>query len=109
MKVMDMKSFGPPVAVVTDRNSEEANALRAALEVFRLRVDFYRMVQRRQLLAFLAGEHIPYDYTVLCGHGTGPDDAPKLVMEVVDQVAGDDEAETGWEPVLVELTPQTIP
>jgi len=67
------------------------------------------MVQRRHLLAFLAGEHIPYDYTVLGGHGAGPEDAPKLVVEVVDQVAGDYGAETGWGPVLVELTPQTIP
>jgi hypothetical protein len=105
-----MKSFQRPVAVVTDRDSvEDATAIRAALEVFRLRVDFYRMVQRRHLLAFLAGEHIPYDYTVLCAHGTGPDEAPKLVVEVVDQVAGDHEAATGWESVPVELTPQTIP
>jgi hypothetical protein len=110
MKVIGMKSFGPPIAMVGDCNSiEHASALRAALEVFRLRVDLYRMVQRRHLLAFLAGQRIPYDYTVLGGHGTGPDDAPKLIMEVVDQVAGDHEADTGWEPVLVELTPQTIP
>jgi hypothetical protein len=108
--VVDMKSSGPPVAVVTDRASvEHAGAIRAALEVFRLRVDFYRMVQRRQCLAFLAGEHFPYDYTVLCAHGTGPDDAPRIVMEVVDQVAGDYEAETGWESVPVELDPATIP
>jgi hypothetical protein len=105
-----MNSYGRPVAVVTDRDSVEvASAIRAALEVFRLRVDFYRMVQRRHFLAFLAGEHIPYDYTVLCAHGTGPDEAPRIVVEVVDQVAGDYEAETGWESVLVELTPQTIP
>jgi hypothetical protein len=108
--VVGMKSFGPPVAVVTDRTSvEHASAIRAALEVFRLRVDFYRMVQRRQLLAFLAGEHIRYDYTVLCAHGTGPDNAPRIVLEVVDQVAGDYEAETGWESVPVELIPTTIP
>ena len=105
-----MKSFERPVAVVTDRNSvEDACAIRVALEVFRLRVDFYRMVQRRHLLAFLAGDHIPYDYTILCAHGTGPDDAPKIVVEVVDQVAGDHAAETGWDPVPVELTPNTIP
>lgn len=96
------------VAIVCDHTPEMlemAGALRAVLESFTLRVDFYHLIQKRQMLDFFArtGEA---DFTVLFTHG---EEGKPLTCTLVDQKDGDFEAVHGWEEVKFALTPENIP
>ena len=89
--------------------TEEASALRGMLESFRLRVDFYRFVQKPQVFDFFA---LPrnYAYTIILCHGGGggtPEDM-HVRFEVVDQVSGDYENPEDWDSATIELTPTNI-
>lgn len=100
-----------PVAVVCDRTMiREADALRHALENFRLQVDFHYFVQKRQILHFFSQPR-NYAYTVIFCHGSGetPEDM-HLRLEVVDQEDGDYDTagDEGWDHIVVELTPARI-
>ena len=98
-----------PVAIACDHTmTEEASALRGMLESFRLRVDFYRFVQKPQVFDFFAQPH-NYAYTILLCHGGGgtPEDM-HLRFDVVDQASGDYENPEGWDSVDVEFTPAKI-
>lgn len=98
-----------PVAIICDRTMyREAHALRGVLESFALQVDFYNLIQKRQLLAFFAQPR-NYAYTVIFCHGSGDTaDESHLRIEVVDQKSGDYDDPTGWDFIAVELTPDTI-
>lgn len=98
-----------PVAIVCDHTlTEQASALRGMLESFRLRVDFYRFVQKPQVFDFF-GQPRNYAYTIIFCHGGGstPEDMA-LRLDVVDQASGDYESEEDWDSVIVELTPKKI-
>ena len=98
-----------PVAIVCDHTlTEQASALRGVLESFRLRVDFYRFVQKPQVLDFFTQSR-HYAYTIIFCHGGGgtPEDM-HLRLEVVDQASGDYENPEGWDSVTIELTPANI-
>ncbi len=102
-----MKLFSR-VAIVCDHTAEMlqmANALRAMLESFALRVDFHHLIQKRQVVEFF-GEATPRcDYTVIFTHG---DEGKHLTFHVVDQADGDYEVTHGWESVEFALTPADI-
>jgi hypothetical protein len=99
-----------PIGIVCDHTMvEPATALRAVLESFRLRVDFYRMVQRRQVLSFFAEPPAQYAYTILWTHGSGSTaEDMHLAFEVVDQKEGNYQQAEGWEAVTLKLTPDAI-
>jgi hypothetical protein len=84
--------------VVGSSEASDPLVLRSVLEEFGLRVDLYRLYQKRNVEDFFAGRGVPKEcrYTGLCGHG--PDDDPKIRLEVVDQKDGDPDAVEGWEP-----------
>jgi hypothetical protein len=46
---------------------------------------------------------------VLCAHGHGPDDDPKIRLEVVDQKDGDPDAVEGWERRPFDLSRGNVP
>ena len=98
-----------PLAIACDHTmTEEASALRGMLESFRLRVDFYRFVQKPQVFDFFSQAR-NYAYTIILCHGGGdtPEDMA-LRLDVVDQVSGDYENPEGWDSVTVELTSAKI-
>lgn len=82
-----------------------ATAMRATLEGFALRVDFYRLIQKRQVLEFFARPP-DADYTVLCTHGDG---GGQISFHVIDQKDGDCSQAEGWEDLTFALTPDNIP
>jgi hypothetical protein len=96
------------VAVACDHTPEMlamAGALRAMLECFTLRVDFYHLIQKRQVLDFFARPP-EADFTVLFTHG---EEGRQLTFTVVDQEDADYEATHGWDGVEFALTPENIP
>lgn len=99
------------VAIACDRTMlKEAQALRGMLEAFRLQVDFYYFVQKRQILDFFAQPR-NYAYTIIFCHGSGETaEDMHLRLEVVDQENGDYDTpgDEGWDHVVVELTPAKI-
>jgi hypothetical protein len=99
-----------PVAIVCDHTMvEPACALRAVLESFRLRVDFFRMVQLRQVQSFFADPPARYEYTVIWTHGSGStEEDMHIAFDVVDQKDGDYQRPEGWETVIHKLTPAEI-
>lgn len=98
------------VAIACDRTMVElASAVRAVLESYRLRVRFFRLVQRRNAVDFFARGVPDCDWTVLVTHGVGEDQDMRIRFEVVDQVDGDWEAPTGWVETNFDLTPRNIP
>ncbi len=89
---------------------KDARAIRAALEVFGLRVYLYDLTRRRETLQFLAGEIPSCEYVVLCCHGSSDrDGSPQIGLQVVDQRDGDYDKGDGWEQVEFGLTPANIP
>ena len=104
-----MRAFENVTVVCDWKTVEDAIAVRAVLESFRLRVQFLRLVQRRQVFDFFAGRGVSdCSYTVLVCHGTGTDADPTIRLQVVDQVTGDPYAPEGWEVATVELSAATI-
>lgn len=103
-----MKLFST-VAIVTDHTMvEDASALRAVLEAFSVRVEFFRLVQRPQVLSFFQQEQ-QQDYTIIFCHGNGePPGDLHLALKVVDQKDGDYEAPEGWAPTTVKVTPAFV-
>jgi hypothetical protein len=99
------------VAIAGSSEATDPLVLRSVLEEFGLRVHLYRFYQRRNVEDFFAGKGVPSEcrYTVLCAHGHGPDDDPKIRFEVVDQVDGDPTAVEGWEPYDFDLSKDNIP
>jgi hypothetical protein len=97
------------VAVVGSSEASDPLVLRSVLEEFGLRVDLYRLYQKRNVEDFFAGRGVPKEcrYTGLCGHG--PDDDPKIRLEVVDQKDGDPDAVEGWEPRPFDLSKGNVP
>jgi hypothetical protein len=104
-----MKLFDRVAVVCDETFVEHASATRAFLEAMRLRVDFYRLVQRRNVLDFFGRDAARYDYTVLWSHGLGDGDGMAVRLQVVDQAEGDLRATTGWSGVQCDLTVETIP
>ena len=91
-----MKMFDSVVIGCDPTALDIAGAIRGALELFRLRVHLYHLVQKRNVTEFLAG-HIPEsEYVVIAAHGAGrldgavdpPEDMGLTFMTVVDQVDG---------------------
>jgi len=99
-----------PVAIVHDHTmAHVASALRGVLEAFHLRVDFYRMVQLRQVRSFFASPSIFYEYMVILAHGSGDTEEDRhIAFDVVDQKDGKYEEPEGWESVTYKLTPAEI-
>jgi hypothetical protein len=98
------------VAIACDKTFvEHASATRAVLEAMRLRVDFYRFVQRRNVLDFFAADAGRYEFTVLWSHGLGVESDMAIRLEVVDQAEGDMCAPAGWAGVQCDLTVESIP
>jgi len=66
-----------------------AGAIRGALELFRLRVHLYHLVQKRNVIEFLGG-HIPESqYVVVAAHGCDPPEGLGVTfVRVVDKVDG---------------------
>lgn len=85
------------VAIVTDQTmDEDADAIRGVLESFRLRVDFYRLVQKPQVTNFFQQDR-QYPYTILFSHGAGdPPDELHLAIQVVDQKGWQVRRAAGW-------------
>lgn len=81
-----------------------ATAMRAALEGFNLRVDFHRLIQKRQVMDFFSRPP-DADYTILVTHGGGG----QITVRVVDQAEGDYSKVDGWDEVKFALTPDNIP
>lgn len=103
-----MKLF-TKIAIVCDHTLvESALALRSVLESFRFHVDFYRLVQARQVTEFFANPPNDCAAVVIVCHGSGDDAAPHLRFEVVDQEEGDYQSPTGWDTVVLEWTPDLI-
>jgi hypothetical protein len=91
------------VGIVCDHTLiEEARAIRAALEAFRLRVELHRLVQRWQAQDFFAHRAKDYEHLVLCGHGN----EQRIKLEVIEPKK--DNPELG-EMVGYLLKPATIP
>jgi hypothetical protein len=105
-----MKPF-EHVAVVGSSEASDPQVLRSVLEEFGLRVHLYRLYQKRNVEDFFAGRGLPKEcrYTVLCAHGHGPDDDPKIRLEVVDQKDGDPDAVEGWERRPFDLSKGNVP
>jgi hypothetical protein len=73
--------LGDKVGVVCDHTLiEEARAIRAALESFRLHVELYRLVQRGQAEDFFGRRAKDYEHLVLCGHGN----EQRIRLEVIE-------------------------
>jgi len=95
--------LGDKVGVVSDHTLiEEARAIRAALESFRLRVELHRLVQRWQAEDFFGRRAKDYEHLVLCAHGT----EGRIKLEVIEPKK--DNPELG-EFVGYLLKPATIP
>ncbi|MCA9894138.1 MAG: hypothetical protein KC615_14210 [Anaerolineae bacterium] len=102
-----MKLF-TPIAIVCDHSfAEEALAIRAILESFRLRVDFYRLVQKPQLAHFFQNVQYPYSIIMCHGSGTTAEDM-HLALQVGEQKDGDYDQTDGWSVTTVKVTPQWI-
>jgi hypothetical protein len=88
------------VAIAGSSESTAPLVLHSVLEQFGLHVHLYRFYQKRNVEDFFAGKGVPKEcrYTVLLGHGHGPDDDPKVTFEVVDQKDGNPNALERWEP-----------
>ena len=99
-----------PVAIVHDHTmAHVASALRGVLEAFHLRVDYYRMVQLRQVQSFFASPSPFYEYMVILAHGSGEmKEDMHIAFEVGDQKDGKYEEPEGWELVTYKLTPAEI-
>lgn len=102
-------NFFTNVAIVTDHTmAEDADAIRGVLESFRLRVDFYRLVQKPQVTRFFQQDR-QYPYTIVFCHGSGdPPDDLHLAIEVVDQKDGRYEEPQDWFPVTIKMTPSFV-
>ena len=105
--------FFETVTVVCDQGAgmqRVAESIRTFLEGLALHVYFYDLVQKRDVLKFLAGEFPPTRYTVICCHGVERAETGKqLSFEVVHQKDDDYENPNGWERVTFGLTPTNIP
>lgn len=100
MKLFDV------VAIVTDQHFDEHSlAIRSFLESMRLRVDYFRVVQDRNVKDFFADHASRYGYTIIFTHGSGPDEAPSIDFSAVTQENGDYAAADGWSPTVVKLDP----
>lgn len=104
---MIMKLFDDVALDTDDRLNEQALAVRAVLESMRLRVDYFRVVQDRNVADFFTRHADRYRHTIVCTHGSGPDQAPSIDFSVVGQQSGDYEATDGWSPATVKLDPTT--
>lgn len=99
MKILDR------VAIVCDNKLlDEALALRAVLESYGIQVDFHRFIQKRQIFAFFAHPHPEHSHTILVCHGSGGDEDPYLMFEVVDQAEGRYDDPDGWDGITVRWT-----
>ena len=92
------------------RMSQDMSAIRAALEVFGLRVHLYDLVQKRNALEVLTGGFPECEFVILCCHGgSDPDGGPQINLEVMNQIDGDYDKFGGWETTMISLTPANIP
>ena len=102
-----MKLFTSAAIVCDQTFVEHAIALRAILETFRIRVDFYRLVQKPQINSFFQGT--PYPYTIIMCHGRGKtNDDMHLALEVVEQEQEEYDRTDGWNATTVKVTPGWI-
>jgi len=78
------------VVLACDRDPggwRQAMAIRAFLESRCLRVYFYHLNDKGQVLDFLAGDRVESGYTVFCCHGTRTEeDGPYLLLTAVERV-----------------------
>ena len=99
------------VVVACDQWSLDiATAIRASLELFRLRVHLYFCVQKQNVLDVLAGNIPASEYVVLCTHGIDTEgvdiaspDTYQAGFKVVDRIDGE------WRTIWFALTPSVIP
>ena len=104
-----MKMFDSVVIVCDQGSLDIATAIRASLELFRLRVHFYFCVQKQNVLDVLAGEIPPSDYIILCSHGIDTEkidiaspDSHQAGFQVVDFIDGE------WKTIWFGLTPSSV-
>jgi len=104
-----MKMFDSVVVVCDQWSLDIATAIRASLELFRLRVHFYFCVQKQNVLDVLAGQIPPSDYVVLCSHGIDTEkidvaspDSHQAGFQVVDMIDGE------WKSIWLALTPSKV-
>lgn len=99
------------VAIAASSEDPGAPILQSVLQHMGLRVHLYLLYQKRNVEDFFAGRGVPEEcrYTVLCAHGHGPDDDPKIRLEVVEQKDGDPRAVDGWEPCELDLSKENVP
>lgn len=105
--------FFETVTVVCDQGGgmqSLAQSVRTFLEGQGLHVQFYNLVQKRDVLKFLAGEFPLTRYSVICCHGDEQAETGKqLSFQVVHQKDDDYENPAGWERISFGLTPANIP
>ncbi len=104
-----MKMFDSVVIVCDQGSLDIATAIRASLELFRLRVHFYLCVQKQNVIDVLAGAIPPSDYVVLVNHGIDTDqidvatlDSHQAGFQVVDLIDGE------WKSIWFALTPSNV-
>ena len=86
-----------------------AESIRTFLKGQGLHVQFYNLVQKRDVLKFLAGEFPPTRYAVICCHGSEvADTGRQMSFEVVHQKDNDYVNPDGWERITFGLTPANI-
>lgn len=105
--------FFETVTVVCDQGGgmqRLAESIRTFLEGQGLHVQFYNLVQKRDVLKFLAGGFPRTTYSVICCHGEEKEETGKQIsFQVVHQKDNDYENPDGWERITFELTPENIP
>jgi hypothetical protein len=105
-----MRMFDSVVIACDQWSLDIGSAIRASLELFRLRVHFYFCVQKQNVLDMLAGKVPPSDYVVLCTHGIDTEkidvaspDTHQAGFQVVDLIDGE------WKTTWFALTPANVP
>ena len=104
-----MKLLSTSVAIACDSapgNFQRASAIRSVLETFGLQVYFYHLLQKQNVLDFLAGDRPNCDYTIWFCYGQSDANGNERVdFSVAHQQDNDYENKSGWERVNVTLTP----
>ena len=104
--------FFETVTVVCDQGAGMqglAESIRTFLEGQELHVQFYNLVQKRDVLKFFAGDFPLTRYAVICCHGSEVADTGKqMSFEVVHQKKDNYENAEGWERITFSLTPANI-
>ena len=88
---------------------QQAIAIRSILEAFHVRVSFYQLVRKNDLLDFLLGNYSDCDYVIwFCYGSPGIDGEDGLNFQVVHQKDNNYTSKSGWEQINFTLKPSTV-